>query len=375
MSINFKIIRTWGHARAGQLSLPDKRIIDTPVFMPVGTQATVKTLEIRDLNALGVKILLNNAYHLYLRPGMKIVDEAGGLPNFMNWKGGLITDSGGYQVFSLYGLRKLKPEGIHFTSHLDGSSHLFTPESNMILQHTLGADIIMALDVCAAYPSPADEIIKSVELTTAWARRCLEKHEALGGKQALFGIIQGGVIRAYREISTREITAMNFPGYGIGGLSVGEGPMLMNEVLDILAPLIPEEKPRYLMGVGTPQDLWDAVARGMDMFDCAMPTRIARNGTLYTSRGRLVIKNAAYARDWSPPDPQCICPLCSNHSRAYLRHLFNTHEITALRLSTLHNLTFMLNLSDLIRKAILSGDFEETRREFMDRYKSGDVPE
>ncbi|MCK5217992.1 tRNA guanosine(34) transglycosylase Tgt [bacterium] len=373
--MNFKILRTWGRARAGQLSLPDKQIINTPVFMPVGTQATVKTLEIRDLNNLGVKILLNNAYHLYLRPGMKIVDEAGGLHNFMNWKGGLITDSGGYQVFSLNSLRRLKPEGIHFTSHLDGSSHLFTPESNMILQHALGADIIMTLDVCAAYPSPDDEIKKSVELTTDWAGRCLAKHEELGGKQALFGIIQGGVIRSCRETSTRELTAMNFPGYGIGGLSVGEGPVLMNEVLDILDPLLPEEKPRYLMGVGTPQDLWDAVARGVDMFDCAMPTRIARNGTLYTSQGRLVIKNAAYARDWSPPDPRCACPLCSNHSRAYLRHLFKAREITALRLSTLHNLTFMLNLSDLIRNAILSGDFEETKREFMDRYKSGDVPE
>lgn len=343
--------------------------------MPVGTQAVVKTLESRDLSALGVKVLLNNAYHLYLRPGMNIVNEAGGLHDFMNWKGGLITDSGGYQVFSLPGLRKLKPEGIYFTSHLDGSRHLFTPESNMLLQHALGADIIMALDVCAAYPSPDDEIKKSVELTTDWARRCLGKHEELGGKQALFGIIQGGVIRSFRENSAREITAMNFPGYGIGGLSVGEGPVLMNEVLDILDPLIPEEKPRYLMGVGTPQDLWEAVARGMDMFDCAMPTRIARNGTLYTSQGRLVIKNAAYARDWSPPDPQCACPLCSHHSRAYLRHLFNTHEITALRLSTLHNLTFMLNLSDLIRNAILSDDFEETKREFMDRYKSGDIPE
>jgi queuine tRNA-ribosyltransferase len=367
-----EVLQTHQRARIGRLCFPDGFEVETPVFMPVGTRATVKTLDSLDLEALGVQIILANAYHLYLRPGSDIVRDAGGLHRFMRWKRGIITDSGGFQVFSLSDLRKIKTEGIEFTSHLDGSRHLFTPESNMELQHALGANIMMALDVCASYPSTVEEIRQSAELTSLWARRCLDHHEKLGGTQMLFGIIQGGVIRAAREQSARDLTAMDFPGYAIGGLSVGEGPMLMNEVLDYLTPLLPEDKPRYLMGVGTPEDLWDAIGRGVDMFDCAMPTRIARNGTLYTSRGRLVVRNSKYSRDWSAPDPECNCALCANYSRAYLRHLFNTQELIALRLSTLHNLTFMLKLTDFIKKAIFSKDFDAARRDFMAKYRSSD---
>jgi queuine tRNA-ribosyltransferase len=317
-----------------------------------------------------VRQILCNAYHLYLRPGAETVAGAGGLHQFMGgWKGGIITDSGGYQVFSLSDLRKLRPDGVEFASHLDGSRHLFTPASNMELQHALGADICMALDVCAPYPAGAEEVQEAVDLTSTWARQCLARHEELGGEQALFGIVQGGVIPAARERSAKDLVAMGFPGYGIGGLSVGEGPLLMNEVLTLLDPLLPQDKPRYLMGVGTPQDLWEGVARGVDCFDCAMPTRIARNGTLYTSRGRLPVKNAAYARDYSAPDPDCRCPLCAHYTRAYLRHLFNTQEITALRLSTLHNLTFMLNLTDLIRKSVLAGCFEAAHKDFLAKYQ------
>lgn len=375
MRIRFNIQKTHGRARAGTLTFPDGRSILTPLFMPVGTQAAIKTMDARDAEALGVSMMLCNAYHLYLRPGSETVAQAGGLHGFMSWPGGIITDSGGYQVFSLSDLRRLRPEGVEFVSHLDGSRHLFTPESNMDLQHALGADIIMALDVCAPYPAGDEEIAQSVDLTSAWARRCLDRHETLGGPQSLFGIIQGGVIKAAREKSVRDLVPLDFPGYAIGGLSVGEGPVLMNEILEFLDPLLPEAKPRYLMGVGTPVDLWNAAARGVDMLDCVMPTRIARNGTLYTSRGRLVIKNAAYAQDWSTPDPECSCPLCSRFSRGYLRHLFNTQEITALRLSTLHNLTFMLKMMHMIRNAIISGNFEEARAEFLAKYQSGDIPE
>lgn len=369
----FEIAHQSDQARVGRLTLADGQIIETPIFMPVGTQATVKALTPLELEQLGVRMILCNAYHLYLRPGTGVIAEMGGLHHFMNWKGGIITDSGGYQVFSLSDLRKLRPEGIEFTSHLDGSKHLFTPENNMELQHALGANICMALDVCAPYPASTDEIKRSVELTSAWAKRCLRKHEELGGRQLLFGIIQGGIIRAAREKSANELLELGFPGYALGGLSVGEGPNLLNEVLQYLVPGLPEEKPRYLMGVGTPEDIWDAVAQGIDMFDCAMPTRIARNGTLYTARGRLVIRNARYSRDESAPDPECECLLCRNHSRAYLRHLFHAHEITALGLSTLHNLTFMLKLTELIKNAIVSDTYVKVKNEFLKKYHSEDL--
>lgn len=374
MSMQFKIVGSEGRARAGLATLRGGRLVETPVFMPVGTQAVVKTLDSRDLESLGVSLLLANAYHLHLRPGAEVIAAAGGVHRFMGWPGGIITDSGGYQVFSLADLRTVGEEGVSFISHRDGSRHFFTPETNLELQHRLGADIVMAFDVCVAYPAQPAEVRRAVELTTAWAARCLKRHEELGGDQVLFGIVQGGVIPEAREVSARALTAMEFPGFGIGGLSVGEGAPLMNATLDQLHPLLPEGKPRYLMGVGTPQDLWEAVARGVDMMDCAMPTRIARNGTLFTSQGRLVVKNAAYARDERPPDPACACPLCRRHSRAYLRHLFNTQELTALRLSTLHNLTFMLNLSRFIRQNILSGTFEAARQDFLSQYGQLSIP-
>ncbi|MBN1595532.1 tRNA guanosine(34) transglycosylase Tgt [candidate division FCPU426 bacterium] len=373
--MHFQITHTDGNARAGRLSLPGSRVVQTPVFMPVGTQAAVKTLSEADLRFLEVQMILTNAYHLYLRPGSEIIKEKGGLHAFMNWQGGIITDSGGYQIFSMSDLTKITADGVTFTSHLDGSRHVFTPESNLRLQHQLGADIIMTLDVCVKYPSPAEEVRRAVELTSAWSRRCLSEHEKGNSAQSLFAIVQGGVSPEARRISAQELCALPFPGYAIGGLSVGEGPILMNHMLDVLHPLLPEGKPRYLMGVGTPLDLWEAVARGVDMMDCAMPTRIARNGTLYTSRGRLVVKNAAYARDGAAPDPECACPLCTRHSRAYLRHLFHTHEISALRLSTLHNLTFMINLTKFIGTSIQNGVFAEAREEFIKKYRSGDIPE
>jgi queuine tRNA-ribosyltransferase len=374
VSIQFKVMSTDSRARAGLLTLRGNRQVETPVFMPVGTQAVVKTLDSTDLEALKVPLMLANAYHLHLRPGAEVIASAGGLHRFMGWSGGIITDSGGYQVFSLADMRTVGEDGVSFISHRDGSRHFFTPETNLELQHRLGADILMAFDVCVAYPAQAAEVQRAVELTTAWAGRCLRRHEALGGDQALFGIVQGGVLPEAREASVRALTAMDFPGFGIGGLSVGEGPALMNAMLDHLHPLLPEGKPRYLMGVGTPQDLWEAVSRGVDMMDCALPTRIARNGTLFTAQGRLVVKNAAFARDERPPDPDCPCPLCQRYSRAYLRHLFNTQELTALRLSTLHNLTFMLNLSRFIRRNILSGTFEAARQDFLSQYGQLSIP-
>lgn len=374
MGIQFEVKATDSLARAGLITLRGGRLVETPVFMPVGTQAVVKTLESRDLEELQVQMILANAYHLHLRPGAEVIAAAGGLHRFMGWQGGIITDSGGFQVFSLADMRTIDQEGVAFISHRDGSRHFFTPETNLELQHRLGADILMAFDVCVAYPAQAAEIKRAVDLTSAWAARCLRRHEELGGDQVLFGIVQGGTIPEAREASARTLTAMDFPGFGIGGLSVGEGPALMNRILDLLHPLLPEGKPRYLMGVGTPLDLWEAVARGVDMMDCAMPTRIARNGTLFTSQGRLVVKNAAFARDERPPDPACSCPLCRRHSRAYLRHLFNTQEITALRLSTLHNLTFMLNLTRFIRQNILSGTFESARQDFLSQYGQLSIP-
>lgn len=372
MSITFKLLKQDGQARAGWLDFSNHGQVATPAFMPVGTQATVKTLDSDDLIQLEVAVMLANAYHLYLRPGQEIIKTAGGIHQFMNWPRGVITDSGGFQVFSLSALRKITQEGIEFTSHLDGTKHFFSPESNMALQHNLGADIMMALDVCVAYPSPEDEVMHAVELTSQWARRCLVAHQAAGSTQALFGIIQGGVYPQARAKSAEALIKLDLPGYAIGGLSVGEGPDLMVQVLKHLDPRLPTHKPRYLMGVGTPEDLWRAIAHGVDMMDCAMPTRIARNGTLYTSQGRLVVKNAQYSRDFNPPDPNCSCYVCQRYSRAYLRHLFNSKEIIALRLSTLHNLSFMLNLTKIIREAILAGRFKEAQQDFFEHYQSSD---
>lgn len=351
--------------RIGKLKTPHGEIT-TPVFMPVGTQATVKTMSAEQLQALGASIILSNTYHLYLRPGHEVIREAGGLHAFMSWPGAILTDSGGFQVFSLAKLNQVSDEGVLFRSHIDGSPHFFTPEKVMEIEMALGADIAMAFDVCLPYPSTYEEAARAQERTTQWAARCRERHDR--PDQALFGIVQGVTFRDLREKSARELVAMDFPGYAVGGLSVGEPKEIMYEVLDYTVPLLPENKPRYLMGVGSPDALWEGVARGIDMFDCVLPTRIARNGTAMTSRGRLVIRNAAYARDFSPLDPECACPTCQQYTRAYLRHLFKAGEILGLVLLSYHNLFFLARMMEKIRESIIQGVFYEAKKEFFLAY-------
>jgi len=351
-------------ARAGILHTPHGDI-ETPIFMPVGTQATVKTLSPEELEDLGAQIILSNTYHLYLRPGHELVKRAGGLHKFMNWDHPILTDSGGFQVFSLGDFRTITEEGVLFSSHLDGSKHLFTPEKVMEIENALGADIIMAFDECTAHPSTYQESERAVNRTTNWAKRCKDAHK--NDKQALFGIIQGNMYKDLRKKSAKEIIELDFPGYGIGGLSVGEPAELMYEVLDYLTPIMPQDKPRYLMGVGAPENIIEGVKRGVDMFDCVLPTRIARNGTVMTSFGRLVVKNAAYKEDFSPLDPECDCYTCKNYTRAYIRHLLKADEILGLRLTSIHNLHFLLNLTKGIRKAILEDKYPEFIEEFYEK--------
>ena len=340
--------------------------LTTPVFMPVGTQATVKTMSPDQLQALGATIILSNTYHLYLRPGHELIREAGGLHAFMNWPGAILTDSGGFQVFSLAKLTKVSDEGVLFRSHIDGSPHFFTPEKVMEIEMALGADIAMAFDLCLPYPSTYEEAALAQARTTQWAARCRARHDR--PDQALFGIVQGVTFRDLREKSARELVAMDFPGYAVGGLSVGEPKELMYEVLDYTVPLLPEDKPRYLMGVGSPDALWEGVARGIDMFDCVLPTRIARNGTAMTSRGRVIIRDAKYARDFSPLDPECACPTCRQYTRAYLRHLFKAGEILGLALVTYHNLFFLARLMERIRRSLIEGTYNRAKAEFFAAY-------
>ncbi|MDD4569994.1 MAG: tRNA guanosine(34) transglycosylase Tgt [Tepidanaerobacteraceae bacterium] len=327
----------------------------TPVFMPVGTQATVKTMTPDELKEIGAKIILSNTYHLYLRPGHELVKEAGGLHSFMNWDGSILTDSGGFQVFSLGKLREISEEGVTFRSHIDGSLHFIGPEISIEIQNALGADIIMAFDECIPYPANYDYVLKSVERTTRWAKRCQKAHNNIDS-QTLFGIVQGGMYKDLRRKSAMDMVSLGFKGYAIGGLSVGEPKNVMYEVLDFTVPLLPDDKPRYLMGVGSPDDLFEGVTRGIDMFDCVLPTRIARNGTVFTKNGKLVVRNATYAKDFSPLDLDCDCYTCKNYTRAYIRHLINTNEILGIRLTTIHNLHFLINLMKQIRKAI-KGDY------------------
>ncbi|MGI6629269.1 MAG: tRNA guanosine(34) transglycosylase Tgt [Bacillota bacterium] len=368
MQVKYKLIKKdkATAARAGILNTPHGTV-NTPVFMPVGTQATVKTISPEELKDLGAQIILGNTYHLYLRPGHYLVKEAGGLHQFMHWDRPILTDSGGFQVFSLNDLRKISDEGVLFRSHIDGSSHFFTPEKVMEIEMALGSDIAMAFDECTPYPCPVPDVAKAVERTTKWAARCKEAHNR--PDQSLFGIIQGGTVRELREKSAKEITAMDFPGYGIGGLSVGEPKPLMYEMLEYTVPLIPEDKPRYLMGVGSPDCLVEGVARGIDMFDCVLPTRIARNGTVFHPTGKLVVRNAEYARDFSPIDRNCSCYTCQHYSRAYIRHLIKCNEVLGIRLTTIHNLHFLVDLMNKIRNAILEDCFQEFRKEFFSQYK------
>ncbi len=355
-------------ARAGRLSLPHG-VVETPVFMPVGTQASVKALSQEDLREIGASIILANAYHLYLRPGTETLEAAGGVHRFMGWDRPMLTDSGGFQVFSLAGLNKVTPEGVTFQSHLDGSRHVFTPEKAVDVQISIGADIIMCFDECTAYPVTREKAGESMRMTSAWAGRCKAqwlKREAR--EQALFGIVQGSVYEDLRRESAQALVDMDFPGYAIGGVSVGERRDEVISVLDWTAHLLPEDKPRYLMGVGPPEDMLEAIERGVDLFDCVMPTRNARNGTLFTSQGKVNIKNARHARDFGPLDPECQCPVCQRYSRAYLSHLFRAGEILALRLNTLHNLFFMLQFCAATRQAIRDGRFREFKRAFLSSY-------
>ena len=353
-------------ARAGLLSTPHG-MVETPVFMPVGTQGTVKTLSPQDLRESGVQIILSNTYHLYLRPGPELVQRAGGLHRFAGWDGPILTDSGGYQVFSLADLSKVTEEGVTFQSHLDGSFHLFTPEKVIQVERMLGADIVMPLDRPLPYPSSYEEAKLANELTVRWARRCQEEMGE-GERQALFGIVQGSTYRELREDSSRRLVEMDFPGYAIGGLSLGEPKSAMYEMLQVVLPLLPRQKPRYLMGVGMPDDLVGCVAQGVDMFDCVIPTRNGRNGTLFTSKGKLVVKNAAYANQFIPPDPDCDCYTCRHFTRAYLRHLFQAGELLGPRLATLHNIHFFTRLMTQMRAAIREGGFTEWREGFLSTY-------
>jgi len=345
-------------ARLGIIQTPHGAI-DTPVFMPVGTYATVKTCTPAELEALGAQIILGNAYHLYLRPGHNIVKKAGGLHKFMSWENPILTDSGGFQVFSLGANRQVSEEGVTFKSEIDGSKHFFSPERSIQIQNAIGADIIMTFDECTPFPCDYDYARNSMELTTRWARRCKAEHR--GKQQILFGIAQGSVYLDLRRKSAEDLVEMNFDGYAMGGLSVGEEKEVMYEVIGYIAPLLPGDKPRYLMGVGTPENIVEAVAMGVDMFDCVLPTRNARNGSLFASEGMMKIKNAQYKRDFTPLDPACQCYTCRNFTRAYLRHLYMTNEILAHRLHTLHNLNFYLSLMRGIRQSIIDNTFYKLR--------------
>jgi len=347
---------------------------ETPAFMTVGTQGTVKAASPRDLREAGVKILLGNTYHLYLRPGADIVAEAGGLADFMSWGGLTLTDSGGFQIFSMADLTEIGPGGVTFRSHLDGSKHFLTPEDIVAIQGKIGADMIMVLDECTGYPLSYDRARKSVELTLDWARRCRTEFGRLGldREQAIFGIVQGSTYETLRLRCAQELVGIGFDGYAIGGLAVGEPKTAMFEMTSISAGALPEKKPRYLMGVGFPEDIAGCVARGVDMFDCVMPTRNARNGSLFTSRGRVVVKNAIYSKDFSPVDPECDCYTCREFSRAYLRHLFNAGELLAPYLATLHNITFYQRMMKDMRKAILEDGFSEWYSAFLSRLKEND---
>lgn len=353
-------------ARAGLLHTPHGTFT-TPMFMPVGTQATVKTMAPEELKEMGAQIILSNTYHLFLRPGADLVEEAGGLHRFMNWDKGILTDSGGFQVFSLGALRKITEEGVAFRSHIDGSRQFLSPEIATKVQGQLRADIIMAFDECIPYPAEHDYARQSTARTTRWAERCLKAKE--NTEQGLFGIVQGGMYMDLRKQSAHDLTSMDFAGYSVGGLSVGEPHDLMYEVLEETTPLLPRTKARYLMGVGTPDCLVEGVARGIDMFDCVFPTRVARNGMAMTRFGRVTVKNATFARDWGPIEEGCQCYTCRNYSRAYIRHLYKAEEILAFRLVSYHNLYFLLQFMRDMRTAILEDRFPAFREDFWYQYQ------
>lgn len=367
--LHFQVLATdpASQARLGRLTLP-RGVVDTPVFMPVGTQATVKTMTPEEVAALGAQIILANTYHLYLRPGAEIIENLGGLHRFMNWHRPILTDSGGYQIFSLAAMRTLSEDGVTFRSHLDGSRHFLTPEKVIALQEALDADILICLDECPPYGVSEEYIRQSMGLTWRWARRCLAARRR---NKPLFAVVQGGMYPHLRAEHAQALVDLGFDGYAIGGLSVGEEKELREAVLEATVPYLPATQPRYLMGVGTPEDLVEGVSRGVDMFDCVLPTRNARNGMALTRFGRVVIKNAVHTGSSQPLDEACGCYTCQHYTRAYLRHLYICREILAYRLLTIHNLYYYLTLMAEIRQALAAGTFQEFRREFYRQRQNG----
>ena len=361
-------------ARIGIIST-DHGAVDTPAFMPVGTQGTVKTMSSKDLRDAGASIILANTYHLYLRPGEKIIEEAGGIHRFMSWDGPILTDSGGFQVLSLADLTRIGDDGVEFKSHLDGSTHFLSPERVVEIQLSIGSDIMMVLDHCASYPVDHADAAAAAARTALWARRSASvggtRIERAGRERVLFGIVQGSIYPDLRERSCGEITSCDFPGYAIGGLSVGEPKAETRKMVELTTRLLPADRPRYLMGVGRPEDIVEGVALGVDLFDCVLPTRNARNGTVFTSEGKLVLRNAVHARDFRPIDPRCGCETCRTYSRAYLRHLFNAGEMLGPHLATVHSLYFYLHLLEEMRQVIREQRFEQWRKEFYRRYEPG----
>jgi len=365
----FKLLKQDGGARVGELYTAHGSV-PTPVFMPVGSQASVKTLTPAEVCEAGFGMLLSNTYHLYLRPGIDIIHQLGGLHHFMDWDGAILTDSGGYQVFSLARLRKISEDGVTFRSHIDGSEHVFTPESAIEHQEKLGADVMMVLDECSAYGEPPERVETAMDRTHRWAERC--RAAWTRDDLALFAIVQGGMFIDLRQESASYLAGLDFPGYAIGGLSVGEPKDITLQMLKVTTDYLPVEKPRYLMGVGSPEDLVNCVARGVDMFDCALPTRVARNGALFTPDGRVNIRKANYRTADGPLDPDCDCYACRNFSAAYLNHLFRAEELLGLRLASIHNLRFLARLMENIRKSILDGTFAAFAADFLGRYSPTD---
>ncbi|MDD4051082.1 MAG: tRNA guanosine(34) transglycosylase Tgt [candidate division Zixibacteria bacterium] len=368
----FELLHTDGAARLGRLTTPHG-IVDTPFFMPVGTQGVVKTLTGDDLEAMGAQIFLINTYHLYLRPGVDVIERMGRIHKFAAWPKALLSDSGGYQVFSHHGKTKITDDGVRFQSHIDGSYHDFTPEKVIEIQRRLGPDIIMSFDECVPYPATRDDALQGVEQTTRWAARGVETFERLDGdgrfpSQLLHGIVQGSVYDDLRRKSAEDLLAMDFPGYSIGGLSVGEPKEEMGRMLDVTLPLLPTDRQRYLMGVGYPEDILMAVEKGIDMFDCVLPTRNARTGLVFTSFGQYNFRNATAADDDRPLDPDCSCPVCRRYSRGYIRHLYGVNEITAHRMATYHSVHFFIKLMEGIRRAIADNRFAAFKRDFLARY-------
>lgn len=370
--MKFDLLTSDGKARTGKFET-GHGVVETPVFMPVGTQGSVKAIEHRELEGIDARIILGNTYHLYLRPGTDLIRSAGGLHKFIGWNRAILTDSGGYQVFSLNDLRTIEEKGVTFKSHIDGSSHVFTPESVVGIQRDLGSDIMMVLDECAPFPCDREYALKSNELTVRWAERCRNEFERskplYGHSQALFGIVQGSIYPDIRERSALSLVGLGFDGYAIGGLAVGESAADMYSMIEITEAFLPPEKPRYLMGVGTPANLLEAVGRGIDMFDCVLPTRNGRNANLFTRHGTLNMRNAKYKADLTPPDGECDCYTCTHFSKAYLRHLFQVREIVGLQLATIHNLSFYLWLMKQARGAIVERRFDAWKRSMLVQLK------